>query len=175
MAARHEYRAADPANIEWDYTETPRGYWRRFRHANGTRYEEYISKGTMLGLRLLHVTRGISPETGKRVTARGIVAVGQRAMGVVSVGQISFGAIAVGQLALGAVFGLGQLATGLAAVGQAAVSLLAGVGQLATGYIAVGQLALGEYVLAQKGVGGHVWDSNGVSEVARAFFTGAGW
>ena len=61
---------------------------------------------------LLHYTRGICPETGKRVVAKGIVAVGRIAAGIVAIGQAAFGAIAIGQLALSLLFWIGQAAGG---------------------------------------------------------------
>jgi hypothetical protein len=74
-----------------------------------------------LGLPLLHYTRGICPETGRRIIAKGVLAVGRLAMGVLAIGHASFGAIAIGQLGLGILLGLGQGATGLYAVGQVAL------------------------------------------------------
>lgn len=169
-AAKAPFDVSDPGDFEYDYSETPRGFWRRYQHTNGKRYSEYISKAELFGLRLVHLTRGHSPETGKRVTARGIVAVGQRAVGVVAVGQIAGGVVAVGQLGLGLALGLGQLSTGLVAIGQGAAGLFAGIGQLASGYVAVGQLAYGKFVLAQVGGGDHVWDTYSASETAQQFF-----
>lgn len=146
------------------------GTWRRFVYPTGELFEEFVSYQTYFGLPLIHYTRGRCPETGKRIVARGIVAVGRLAVGVVAIGQASFGLVAIGQLALGLAFGLGQAATGVLAAGQLALGVLFGLGQFTTGYVAIGQFALGNYVLAQIGAGRHVWDVHGVSPVARQFF-----
>src|SRR5262245_11706129 len=104
--------------VEYQIDETPRGVWRRFLYPTGELFEEFTSHRRVLGLPLLHYTRGRCPETGKRVTARGFIAVGRFALGVVAIGQVSAGIIAVGQLAFGVLFGLGQGTTGAFALGQ---------------------------------------------------------
>jgi hypothetical protein len=156
--------------IEYKWEETRRGTWRRFAYPNGELFEEYTSHRRVFGLPLLHFTRGKCPETGKRVTARGFIAIGRFAVGVIALGQVSAGILAIGQLALGLVFGLGQATTGLFALGQLAIGTVVGVGQLATGYVTIGQFALGKYVLAQLGFGEHVWDTRGVAPEAQQFF-----
>ena len=125
------------------------GTWRRFAYPNGKYFAEFRSHATFWGLPLLHYTRGICPETGRRVVAKGIVAVGRLAMGALAIGQASFGLIAIGQAGLG---------------------LLLGLGQVATGEIAIGQVALGKYVLAQIGFGERVWSMNRADPEAVAFF-----
>ncbi|MCQ8780334.1 hypothetical protein NQU49_27430, partial [Escherichia coli] len=47
---------------------------------------EYKSKRTLLGRPLLHITSGIDPTTGRKRTARGFLAFGDRAVGVVAFG-----------------------------------------------------------------------------------------
>jgi hypothetical protein len=106
-----------------------------------------------MGMPVIHYTYGKCPETGRRVCAKGVIAVGRIACGIIAIGHASIGLIAIGQLAIGLAFGLGQLSTGLAAIGQAAIGVYFGLGQLATGYIAIGQFAIGKYVLAQMGLG----------------------
>lgn len=157
-------------DVEYQTEETRLGVWRRFVYPNGELFEEFVSHGRVLGLPLLHYTRGKCPETGKRITAKGIVAVGRFALGVVAIGHASVGMIAVGQLGLGLLFGLGQAATGLLALGQLTVAGAFGVGQIATGYVAIGQFAFGRYVLAQVGLGQDVWDMRGISPAAEQFF-----
>lgn len=156
--------------IEYKEDATNLGTWRRFAYPTGELFEEFTSYQTYFGLPLLHYTRGRCPETGRRIVARGIIAVGRLAVGVVAIGQASAGLIAVGQLALGLMFGLGQASTGVLAAGQLAVGVLFGLGQFTTGYVAIGQLALGKYVLAQVGAGLHVWDMKSASPVAKQFF-----
>ncbi len=157
-------------NVEYRIDQTSFGLWRRFLYPTGTSFAEFKSHRTILGLPLLHYTRGICPETGKRMMAKGIVAVGRLAAGMVAIGQAAFGAIAIGQLALSFLFGLGQASTGWAAVGQVAVEIELGLGQLATGLTAIGQVGFGKYVLAQIGFGEHVWSTKQVDPEAVAYF-----
>ena len=157
-------------NVEYRIEETRLGVWRSFVYPDGNLFAEFTSHRRLFGVPLLHYTRGKCPETGKRVVARGIVAVGRLAVGVVALGQAAVGIVALGQLALGVLLGLGQVATGVVALGQLAVAALLGLGQGATGYVAAGQAAYGHYVLAQVGYGTHVWDTRGVSPAAEQFF-----
>ena len=160
--------------------ETPAGTWRCFRYPTGEVFAEYTSRRRLWGLPFYHRTRGRSPETGKPVTARGVIAIGkfargvlaigQSARGVVAIGQMAVGVVAVGQLAFGLLLGVGQLATGLVAVGQVAVGVLFGLGHGTTGYVAIGQTAYGWYALGQGGHGMYVWDMNGADTEAVAFF-----
>ncbi len=160
------------AEVEYKKTETPFGHWRRFGYPNGRLFEEFTSHQRFFGLPLLHYTRGRCPETGRRIIATGIIAIGRLAVGVLAIGHASVGIIAFGQLALGLLFGLGQASTGMLAIGQLAIAVVFGLGQFAIGYVAIGQIALGKYVLAQVGFGLHVWDTHGISPVARQFFHG---
>jgi hypothetical protein len=156
--------------VEYRVVETSFGVWRRFGYPTGQVFAEFKSHARIMGMPLVHYTYGRCPETGRRIMARGFIAVGRLALGVIAVGHASAGIVAVGQLALGLVVGLGQLATGLFALGQVAVGVLFGLGQLATGHAAIGQLALGKYALAQFGIGEHVCDTRACSEAAKEFF-----
>jgi len=169
MAAAHNLLLED---INYVYQETPNGTWRRFVYPSGARFAEYRSKRTWGNLPLVHYTFGRCPETGKRITARGVIAVGRFAHGMVAIGQVSLGIIAIGQLSFGVLFCMAQAAFGPFALGQAAIGLIVGVGQFATGQIAVGQVAYGSYVLAQLGWGSHVIDSRMVDPGAKDFFLG---
>jgi hypothetical protein len=157
-------------NVEYRMETTNFGVWRRFVYPNGAYFGEFKSHAIFFGLPLLHYTRGKCPETGRRVVAKGVVAVGRLAMGILAIGQASFGIIAIGQAGLGLLLGLGQGATGLYAIGQVAIGLMLGLGQIATGEIAIGQLAYGKYVLAQIGYGDHVWSMNRADPEAVTFF-----
>jgi hypothetical protein len=157
-------------NVEYRIDKTSFGVWHRYLYPTGSFFAEFKSHRTLFGLPLLHYTRGICPETGKRVKAKGIVAVGRIAVGIVAVGQAAFGAIAIGQLALSLLFGLGQASTGWAAVGQVAIGVTFGLGQFATGFTAIGQLGIGHYVLGQIGFGQHVWSTKRVDPEAVAYF-----
>jgi len=159
--------------VEYQVERTARGTWRRYLYPTGARFEEFRSHARWFGLPMVHYTYGICPETGRRIVAKGVVAVGRLAAGVIAVGHASFGVVALGQLALGLVLGLGQASTGLFALGQLAIALVLGLGQLATGYVTVAQLAAGQYVLAQLGLGAHVWDTRAADPAAVAFFRAA--
>jgi len=157
-------------NIEYKIEETGFGTWRRYAYPNGSRFAEYRSHKIIYGLPLVHYAYGICPETGKRIIAKGIIAIGRIALGGIAIGQTSLGLIAIGQLGLGILFGLAQAATGFAAVGQVAIGIKFGLGQLATGAVAIGQLAIGKYVLAQLGFGEHVWSQKYADPGAVDFF-----
>jgi hypothetical protein len=157
-------------NVEYKIETTDFGVWRRFVYPTGAYFAEFKSHATFWGLPLLHYTRGKCPETGKRIIAKGVVAIGRLATGIFAIGHASFGVIAIGQLGLGLLFGLGQGSTGLYAVGQVAVGSMFGLGQLATGEIAIGQLCYGKYVLAQFGHGDYVWSQNRADPEAVRFF-----
>ncbi len=142
--------------VEYKKEKTSFGEWRRYVYSNGTRFEEFRSDAVINGLPLLHYTYGVCPETGKRIVAKGIIAVGRFATGILAIGHASFGLIALGQLGIGILLGLGQASTGLYAVGQLAVGVAFGLGQLATGYTVIAQAGFGTYVLAQFGTGRHL-------------------
>ena len=139
-------------------------------YPDGNRFAEYRSHRTWGTLPLVHYTYGKCPETGKRITVRGVVAVGRFAHGIIAIGQVSMGVVAIGQLSLGVLLCVSQAAFGGIAIGQAAIGLLFGAGQLATGQVAIGQLAFGSYVLAQLGCGSHIVDSRMVDPIAKDFF-----
>ncbi len=156
--------------IKYKIDETSFGTWRRFLYPTGMLFEEFVSHSRIMGLPLVHFTRGKCPETGRRIVAKGIIAIGRLAIGVVAIGQASAGVIAIGQLAVGLLFGLGQATTGVLAIGQLAIGAAFGLGQLATGYVTIAQIGFGKYVLAQIGFGEHVWDMRGAAPAARQFF-----
>ena len=156
--------------IEYKIEETAMGTWMRYGYENGTSFHEFKSHIGLLGLPLIHYTYGKNPETGRRVVAKGVIAVGRIAYGIIAIGQVSIGLLAIGQLAIGLLFGLGQLSTGLAAIGQAAIGVYFGLGQLAVGQVAIGQLAYGKYVLAQFGFGENVLSIMRRDEPAFEFF-----
>jgi len=156
--------------VEYKIDQTNLGTWRRYLYSNGTGFSEFKSHATLFGLPLIHYTYGKNPETGKRVLAKGIIAVGRLACGFIAIGHASFGLLAIGQLAIGLVFGLGQVATGLAAIGQLAIAAYFGLGQFAAGYIAIAQFGIGKYVLAQAGFGEFVWSTKRADPQAIEFF-----
>jgi hypothetical protein len=156
--------------VQYLVEETENGVWRRFVHPSGKRFAEFKTHLKWGGIPLVHYTYGICPETGRRITAHGIVAIGRVASGVIAIGQFAIGLIAIGQLSIGVLLGLGQATFGVVCVGQLALGVLFGAGQFATGQLAFGQLAFGKYVLAQVGWGQHVIDTRGIDPVAKDFF-----
>ena len=98
--------------VAYQIEETPAGAWRRFRYPTGEVFAEYTSRRRLFGLPVYHRTRGRSPETGKPVTACGVIAIGQCARGILAIGQAARGIVAIGQTAFGVV-AVGQLAGGL--------------------------------------------------------------
>jgi hypothetical protein len=158
------------ADVEYQIEVTRFGTWRRFLYPQGALFEEFVSHGNLLGLPLLHYTRGVCPETGKRVVAKGVVAIGRLAVGIIAIGQACAGVIAIGQLAVGLLLGLGQASTGVIAIGQLAIAVMFGLGQATCGNLVIGQFAVGHYVLAQIGFGTHVMDTRGTDPQAADLF-----
>ena len=156
--------------VEYKIERSRLGLWRRYLYPTGSYFAEFKSHRKLFGLPLIHYTRGICPETGKRVVAKGIVAVGRLAAGVFAIGHAAIGVVAVGQLGIGILFGIGQVSTGIVAIGQLAIGVLFGLGQIATGFAAMGQVGIGKYVLAQIGFGKHVWSQSITDQEAMNFF-----
>ena len=105
---------------------------------------EYKSSRTFRGIPLVHVNVG----AGRR-TARGILAVGNKAVGVLSVGFLSVGVVSFGLLAAG-LLAFGSFALGLLSFG--AVS----AGVVAFGVIALGGLAVGVYSMGGAAVASEI-------------------
>ena len=118
--------------VEYKIDQTNFGTWRRYVYTNGAGFSEFKSHATLFGLPLIHYTFGKNPETGRRIMAKGIIALGRFTCGLIAIGHISFGLVAIGQIAIGLVFGLGQLSTGLAAAGQFPLMLASASSQPAT-------------------------------------------
>jgi hypothetical protein len=157
-------------DVEYLIEETALGIWRRYLYENGARFDEFKSHARFMGWPVIHYTRGRCPETGSRIVAKGVLAVGRIAVGGLAIGQAAFGLIAVGQLGVGLLFGLAQAATGFVAIGQLALGFQFGLGQFATGVVSIGQFALGKYVLAQVGAGMHVLSTTHSDAAASTFF-----
>jgi len=111
----------------------------------GTGYE-WKSAATFAGVPWVHVAWGRDARGRRRI-----------AKGVVAVGQFAVGAVTIAQFGVGFLFGFGQFVTGLTAVGQFALGVYSGLGQFTSGEVAIGQFAVGVWVLAQVGLGRHVW------------------
>jgi hypothetical protein len=96
---------------------------------------EYKSKTTILGLPLVHISQGFTPEGRFRV-AKGFIAIGNVAVGVIAVGGASIG-----------VFSFAGAGIGIVCFAGLAFGLFCGIGGVAIGYIAVGGIALGIYAV----------------------------
>lgn len=114
------------------------------REWNGDGYE-WKSTTTLAGWPLVHIAFGID-RTGKIRTARGIVAIGQRAVGGIACGILSFGVVSLGVVS-GGIVSLGVVAGGLVlACGVNAIAPLA-FGVVAVGVMAGGVNAIGWKIL----------------------------
>ncbi|MBL8843585.1 MAG: serine/threonine protein kinase [Planctomycetes bacterium] len=150
---------------------------------------EWRSARAWRGRPLLHVAFG---RRGERKVARGVVAIGDRAVGLLAIGTVARGVVALGNVAIGAVafgaFGCGGLALGGGALGVVALGGVA-VGGFALGGLAVGAVAIGGFAAGGYALGGKTFAYEWVngadeSEAGRRFFTrfaewgrswGGGW
>jgi tRNA A-37 threonylcarbamoyl transferase component Bud32 len=140
---------------------------------------EYRSKTMLFGMPLLHICSGLDPATGRIRVARGIVAIGDRAVGGLAIGGLAYGVIAIGGGALG-IFAFGGGAIGLLfALGGGALGGIAlgggAIGLIAFGGGAVGLVALGGGAVGYLAKGGGAWGVHVVSAIredpaAVAFF-----
>jgi hypothetical protein len=106
---------------------------------------EWKTKGTWMGEPLIHIAFGCEP-TGRPRTARGLIAIGQRAVGGIAIGIMAAGIFSIGFVAAG-VFSIGIVAIGLgAACGVNAVGTIA-IGVVAAGWKVGGVAAIGEKML----------------------------
>jgi zinc-ribbon domain len=130
---------------------------------------EYRSRATLWGLPLVHVATGVDSLTGRRRVARGIIAIGERAVGVLAIGGGAIGAIAIGGGAIGIIALGGAAIGGLLALGGAAIGAVA-LGGAAIGAVAVGGGAFGYYAFGGGAGGVHPLGGNIQDPEAAAFF-----
>lgn len=97
---------------------------------------EWQTAARWLGSPLVHVAFGMDA-TGRPRTARGVVAIGQRAVGGLAIGLTAFGIISVGLVSLG------LFSTGVVAVGALAACGVNAFAPWACGVVAVGWSAAG--------------------------------
>ncbi len=143
-------------------TERPKAYpWNR--------PVNYRSRATLFGLPLVHITQGTDPTTGRKLVARGIIAIGDIAQGVIAIGGCAMGGIALGGAAFG-VISVGGLALGLWAFAGLALGLIGAWGGLALAPIAMGGTAMGYFAKGGRAIGMHVWDSITKDPEAVRFF-----
>ena len=156
--------------VDYEIEETPRGVWRRFVYPNGAYFAEFRSNLEMFGLPFIHYTRGICPETGRHIVAKGVIGIGRIATGIIALGQASAGVIALGQASIGLLFCVAQGGAGLYALGQLVLGWIFGAGQISAGTTAIGQVAAGRYVLAQVGFGTYLWTPRHADPIAVGHF-----
>ena len=110
---------------------------------------EWKSRGVWMGAPLVHIAFGNGCD-GRPRTARGLIAIGQRAIGGVAVGIMAAGFISIGVVSVG-VLSLGVVSIGaLAAAGVNALAPFA-VGVVAVGFTAGGVAAIGWKILFAAG------------------------
>lgn len=127
----------------------------RKRFATGTRWlgRRYRSPTTLLGLPVVDIQFADvewqfgSPSSTAALTARGWLAIGDKAVGVIALGGIARGLVAVGGLAFGGVC-MGGVCVGVLSLGGLAI------GAIAVGGLGVGGLALGGGALGYEAIGG---------------------
>jgi hypothetical protein len=114
------------------------------RDWNGEGYE-WKSQLTWMGSPLVHVAFGMD-RAGRPRTARGVVAIGQRAVGFVAVGILAGGVVSFGLVSLG-IFAGGVVSIGaVVACGVNAMAPVA-IGVTAFGWLAGGLAPLGWKIL----------------------------
>ena len=118
---------------------------------------EYRSKTTLFGWPLVHVATGVDPTTGRKRSAKGIIAVGTAPRGVIAFGDVAVGVIACGIFCYGPI-AIGVVSVGVLAVGSVAVGLLAAMGGAALAPVAIGGAAFGYYAN-----GALVWGQHAIS------------
>lgn len=130
---------------KYEYVPTGLGVWKTFQFENGVKFSQFTSHAEMGGLPLFSVAVGFDPETGKRATAHGVFAVGQKARGVVAVGQFASGYLAIGQFVTARVGGIGQFCAAPLAIGQFSIAAAAicQIGLVGTGIMQMGIAAFG--------------------------------
>lgn len=135
------------------------------------RFYEYKSSASLGDWPLVHVVIGRDPATGKRKTARGIIAIGRIAVGVIAIGQLAIGFFSIGQLALGLFAALGQGAVSRVSMGQLCLGWSFSAGQVCLAKeVAVGQVAGAEYAMGQLAYGPNPVGMNRFSENGARFF-----
>ncbi len=132
---------------------------------------KWSSNAKIFGLPILSIAIGPCTDPYESPCwAKGIIAIGDRAMGVVAlsinlaVGLISFGGISLGLISYGGV------ALGLFTFGGLSIGLIA-VGGLAIGMAAIGGGALGYYVIGGETLGKFIVSATEHSEQAIDFFS----
>lgn len=125
---------------------------------------EYKSKTELFGMPLIHINFSKGRIMFRRSiilrdlqTAKGIIAIGDRAIGIMTVGLFSIGFISLGLFSLGlvtlGVFSLGLLSYGTIAIGYSSIGIIA-IGWHALGVVALAKdVAVGVVAVADNAIG----------------------
>ena len=148
MSIACKNKPAKPVKSKIETVMTDFGTWRNHDFGGGRKFGEFRSHTEVMDRPLLSIAWGMDPETERMATARGFIAIGQRASGFIAIGQFVNGWLACGQFASGRI---------------------AAVGQFVVAPLAVGQFALALAAVAQMGAAG--W---GVFQSGAVFFDGIG-
>ena len=116
-------------------------YGRTFRCGTERRSELEVR-----GLPLVHIARGCD-SSGRKLVAKGIIAIGQYAVGVIAVGQFCAGFFCAGQFCAG-FFCIGQFCASAIAISQFAVAIVA-IAQYCVALTGIAQSALSFSGLAE--------------------------
>lgn len=130
---------------------------------------EYRSKATLCGWPLLHVATGVDPATGRKRSAKGIIAVGSAPRGVIAFGDVAVGVIACGIFGYGLV-SISIVAVGVVAMGSVAAGLWLAMGGVAIAPVALGGAAFGWYANGAIAWGKHAMSPHVHDPLADAFF-----
>jgi predicted Ser/Thr protein kinase len=131
---------------------------------------EYRTRTTLFGWPLIHVATGVDPVTGRKRTAKGIIAMGCHPRGVIAFGDVAVGVIACGIFGYGLI-SISVVAVGGFAIGSAAVGLWLAMGGVALAPIAIGGAVFGYYANGAMAWGKHVLSPGAFDPLAAKFFT----
>jgi hypothetical protein len=117
---------------------------------------EYRSQTELFGLPIVHIARGIDPNTGRLRVAKGIIAIGDIAIGLLALGGVAVGGVAIGGVSLGIIAAGGIALSLLIALGGVSLGLYMALGavaisiQYAIGALAIGLHPFGDYTLTPE-------------------------
>ena len=130
---------------------------------------EYRSSTTLFGWPLVHVATGVDPATGRKRTAKGIIAMGNAPRGIIAFGDVAVGVVACGIFGYG-LFSVSVVAVGLVALGSVSVGLVLAIGGVAVAPVALGGAACGYYATGALAWGRHALGPGVYDPVADRFF-----
>jgi hypothetical protein len=135
---------------------------------------EYRTKTTWFGWPLLHVAVGVNPATGRKRSARGIIAVGTAPRGIIAFGDEAVGVIACGIFGFGVV-SFSVIAVGIFACGSVAAGLVFAMGGMAIAPVAMGGLTFGWFASGAMAWGKHALTPTIHDSAADKFFNPHVW